>query len=77
MTIIQTREATMNFPENRRARVYVEESKTNYYVAFQPIGWASWFQPIKVKKSRLVSNMLAAVNAAYKEYMKNDIWNWK
>ena len=82
MEILQTKQTIMSFPEKRRAHVYVEESKTNYYVAFRPItpdcprGWASWFTPIKVKKTRIVSSMLAAINAAYTEYMKNNIWNW-
>lgn len=67
----------MTFPGNRRAKVYVEESKTNYYVAFRPIGWENWFSPIKVKKDKYICNMLAAVNAAYIEYMKDDIWRWK
>lgn len=67
----------MTLPGKRRALVYIKESKKNYYVSFKPVGWQSWFSPIKVEKSKAVCNMLVAVNAAYKEYMKTDIWGWK
>ena len=82
MEIIQTKSAIMSFAGDRRAHVYVEESKTNYYVAFRPItrdcprGWATWFDPIKVKKSKTVSSMAMAVDAAFAKYMENNIWNW-
>ena len=83
MNIVQSKEEILHFPEGRKAVVYIDESKTNYYVSFRPItkalpkGWASTIGPIKVKKTRIVSNMLAAVNVAYKEYMKDDIWLWR
>ena len=77
MNIVQTQERVLTLPGQRRALVYIEESKTNYYVSFRPVGWESWFSPIKVKKSKIVCNMLIAVHLAYKEYMKTDIWGWR
>lgn len=75
--IINSRYATMNFPQGR-AHVEVEESVTNYYVSVRPIEWQGFvIEYYKVPK-KSVYNMMHAVEVAYKDYMDaGNKWNWE
>lgn len=83
MKILDSKTTLMDFPEKRKAIVYVDESKTNYYVTFRPVtkerpqGWAGTIGPIKVKKAKRPMKMTDVILAAYDEYMKDDIWLWR
>lgn len=75
--IIDSREAICTFPQGR-ARVEVEESKTNYYVTIRPAGWAGAIVEFHTVPKRKAYNMLHAAQIAYQEYMKaGNKWNWK
>lgn len=59
------------------AKVYVEESKTNYYISIQPHKYA---MPVVVEEKvskKQAKNMQAAIDVVYKEYeSKNAGWKW-
>lgn len=59
------------------AKVYVEESETNYYVSIQPHKYA---MPVVVEEKvskKQAKDMQAAIDVIYKEYeSKNAGWKW-
>lgn len=76
MQIITEKEFARDFPMGF-ARVYVEESRTNYYVTIHPFQYAlpvtlSW----KVSK-RQAKTMQDAIDIIYADYeSRNGGWKW-
>ena len=76
MQIINEKEFSIVFGMGT-AKVYVEESKTNYYVSIQPHKYAMAVVGGEKVSKKQAKDMRAAIDVVYKEYeSKNAGWKW-